>query len=69
MAVLDANGVELSSGDSVVVIKDLKLKGSKNSVKQGTKAKIRLTKKENEVEVTLDKLGKIILKTEFIKKA
>lgn len=69
MAVVDANGVELESGDSVVVIKDLKLKGSKNSVKQGTKAKIRLTKNDNEVEVTLDKLGKVILKTEFIKKA
>lgn len=69
MAVVDANGIELESGDSVVVIKDLKLKGSKNSVKQGTKAKIRLTKNDNEVEVTLDKLGKVILKTEFIKKA
>ena len=63
MAVVDVNGVELQSGDNIVVIKDLKLKGSKNSVKQGTKAKIRLTKNENEVECKLDKLGTVILKT------
>ncbi|VYS80408.1 alkylphosphonate utilization protein [Campylobacter ureolyticus] len=69
MAVADVNGVELQSGDNIVVIKDLKLKGSKNSVKQGTKAKIRLTKNENEVECKLDKLGTVILKTEFIRKA
>lgn len=69
MAVVDANGVELQSEDNIVVIKDLKLKGSKNSVKQGTKAKIRLTKNENEVECKLDKLGTVILKTEFIRKA
>ncbi|MCZ6102786.1 PhnA domain-containing protein [Campylobacter ureolyticus] len=69
MAVVDANGVELQSGDNIVVIKDLKLKGSKNSVKQGTKAKIRLTKNENEVECKLDKLGTVILKTESIRKA
>lgn len=69
MAVVDANGVELQSGDNIVVIKDLKLKGSKNSVKQGTKAKIRLTINENEVECKLDKLGTVILKTEFIRKA
>ncbi|MCR8684533.1 PhnA domain-containing protein [Campylobacter ureolyticus] len=69
MAVVDVNGVELQSGDNIVVIKDLKLKSSKNSVKQGTKAKIRLTKNENEVECKLDKLGTVILKTEFIRKA
>lgn len=63
MAVVDANGVELQSGDNIVVIKDLKLKSSKNSVKQGTKAKIRLTKNENEVECKLDKLGTVVLKT------
>lgn len=66
---VDVNGVELQSGDNIVVIKDLKLKGSKNSVKQGTKAKIRLTKNDNEVECKLDKLGTVILKTEFIRKA
>ncbi|MCZ6168241.1 alkylphosphonate utilization protein [Campylobacter ureolyticus] len=69
MAVVDVNGVELQSGDNIVVIKDLKLKSSKNSVKQGTKAKIRLTKNENEVECKLDKLGTVILKTEFLRKA
>lgn len=69
MAVVDVNGVELQSGDNIVVIKDLKLKGSKNIVKQGTKAKIRLTKNENEVECKLDKLGTVVLKTEFIRKA
>ena len=69
MAVVDANGVELQSGDNIVVIKDLKLKGSKNSVKQDKKKKIRLTKNENEVECKLDKLGTVILKTEFIRKA
>ncbi len=66
---VDANGIELESGDSIVVIKDLKLKGSKNSIKQGTKAKnIRLTNNSKEIECKIDKFGLVVLKTEFIKK-
>lgn len=65
----DCNGNELNSGDSIVVIKDLKLKGGGGTIKQDTKAKnIRVTSSDNEIECKVDKFGQVVLKTEFIKK-
>lgn len=65
----DANGVELNAGDSVSVIKDLRVKGAGATLKRGTTIKnIRLTGKDTEIEARVDKFGTIILKTEFLKK-
>ena len=64
----DSNGNELNDGDSVQVIKDLKVKGSSTTLKQGKVFKsIRLTSKEEEVECREGK-GTLVLKTCFLKK-
>ena len=64
IVVKDAHGVLLADGDTVAVVKDLKVKGSSEVLKQGTKFKnIRLTSDPREIES-----GKMVLKTEFIKK-
>lgn len=66
----DAHGNILANGDSIVLIKDLKLKGSNTVIKQGAKAKnIRLTDEEGLIECSIDGMKGIVLKTEFIKKA
>ncbi len=66
----DSNGNELNNGDSVSVIKDLKINGASSTLKRGTLIKnIKLTNKESEIEAKIDKLGVIVLKTEFLKKA
>ncbi|WP_027357907.1 alkylphosphonate utilization protein [Desulforegula conservatrix] len=68
MAVKDSNGNELNDGDSVQVIKDLKVKGSSITLKRGTSYKnIRLTSKDDEVECREGK-STIVLKTCFLKK-
>lgn len=68
MSVKDSNGNELSDGDSVQVIKDLKVKGSSITLKQGKAFKnIRLTSKDEEVECREGK-STIVLKTCFLKK-
>lgn len=68
MAVIDSNGNELNDGDSVQVIKDLKVKGSSITLKRGTSYKnIRLTSKDDEVECREGK-STIVLKTCFLKK-
>lgn len=65
----DSNGNELNAGDSVSVIKDLKIKGASGTIKRGTAVKnIKLIGKENEIEAKVDKFGLIVLKTEFLKK-
>ncbi|MGD9836481.1 MAG: alkylphosphonate utilization protein [Afipia sp.] len=70
MAVRDSNGNELKDGDSVVVIKDLKVKGSSSGLKRGTVVKnIRLTGNEDEIEGRTDKIKGLVLRTEFLKKA
>ena len=70
MAVRDSNGNELKEGDSVVVIKDLKVKGSSSGVKRGTVVKnIHLTANEDEIEGRTDKIKGLVLRTEFLKKA
>ena len=66
----DANGTELNAGDNVTLIKDLKVKGTGATLKRGTMVKnIKLTDDDKEIEGKIDKIGVIVLKTEFLKKA
>lgn len=68
MEVKDSNGNLLNEGDSVTVIKDLKVRGSSSVIKRGTTVKnIRLTDDEKEIEGRVDKTV-MVLKTEFLKK-
>jgi protein PhnA len=70
MAVRDSNGNELKEGDTVVVIKDLKVKGASSGLKRGTVVKnIHLTDNEDEIEGRTDKIKGLVLRTEFLKKA
>ena len=65
----DANGNELHDGDSVTVIKDLKIKGSSSVVKVGTKVKnIRLTEGDHDIDCKIDGIGAMQLKSEFVRK-
>ena len=65
---VDSNGAELQDGDSVTVIKDLKVKGSSMVIKRGIKVKsIRLTDNPEEVDCKIDG-SSIVLKTCFLKK-
>ena len=67
--VKDVNGNLLAEGDSVTVIKDLKLKGSSAVVKQGTKVKnIRLIDGDHNISCKIDGIGAMELKSEFVKK-
>ncbi len=66
----DAFGNVLVDGDSVTVIKDLKVKGSSSVVKVGTKVKnIRLVDGDHDIDCKIDGIGSMQLKTEFVKKA
>lgn len=66
----DSNGNILNDGDSVVVIKDLKVKGSSSVVKVGTKVKnIRLVDGDHDIDCKIDGIGAMKLKSEFVKKA
>ncbi|NLL27460.1 MAG: alkylphosphonate utilization protein [Bacteroidales bacterium] len=68
--VFDANGNELQDGDSVVVIKDLPVKGMPRPIKAGTKVKnIRLTDGDHNIDCKIDGFGAMALKSEFVKKA
>lgn len=70
LIVKDSNGTRLSDGDSVLVIKDLKVKGSSVTLKRGTLIKnIRLTSNEEEIECNAEKVKGLVLKTQFLKKA
>ncbi len=65
----DANGNVLQDGDSVTVIKDLKVKGSSSVVKVGTKVKnIRLVDGDHDIDCKIDGFGQMGLKSEFVKK-
>jgi len=69
-SVRDANGNILHSGDTVTVIKDLKVKGSSLVVKGGTKVKnIRLVDGDHDIDCKIDGIGAMQLKSEFVKKA
>ena len=68
--VRDAFGTELKDGDSLTVIKDLKVKGSSLVVKVGTKVKnIRIVAGEHDIDCKIDGIGAMQLKSEFVKKA
>jgi protein PhnA len=68
--VKDAFGTVLNDGDSVTVIKDLKIKGSSSVVKGGTKVKnIRLVEGDHDIDCKIDGVGAMSLKSEFVKKA
>ena len=66
----DANGNVLVDGDTVTVIKDLKVKGSSLVVKVGTKVKnIRLVDGDHDIDCKIDGIGAMKLKSQFVKKA
>ena len=66
----DSNGTKLADGDSVTLIKDLKVKGTSETLKRGTMVKnIRLTDDPAEVECSTKQVKGLVLRTEFLKKA
>ena len=68
--VRDAYGTVLGDGDTVTVIKDLKVKGASSSVKVGTKVKnIRLVSGDHNIDCKIDGFGAMQLKSEYVKKA
>ena len=68
--ITDANGNALVDGDTVTVIKDLKVKGSSSVVKVGTKVKnIRLVEGDHDIDCKIDGIGAMKLKSRFVKKA
>lgn len=70
LVVKDANSNVLVDGDTVVVIKDLKVKGSSSTLKIGTKVKnIRLVEGDHNIDCKIDGFGAMKLKSEFVKKA
>lgn len=65
----DANGNILQDGDTVTVIKDLKVKGASNVLKMGTRVKnIRLVDDDHNIDCKIDGFGAMKLKSEFVKK-
>jgi len=69
MTIKDCNGTPLNDGDSVTIIKDLKVKGTSSILKRGTLVKgIKLTGNEEEVDCRVNKV-QLVLKTCFLKKA
>lgn len=66
----DANGNLLQDGDTVILTKDLKVKGANVTLKRGTAARnIRLTGDPAEIECNVEKVRGLVLRTEFVKKA
>ena len=67
--VKDSNGNVLKDGDSVTIIKDLKVKGASSALKKGTKVKnIRLVDGDHNIDCKIDGFGAMSLKSEFVKK-
>jgi protein PhnA len=65
----DANGNVLNDGDTVTLIKDLKVKGSSSVIKVGTKVRnIRLVEGDHDIDCKVDGIGAMKLKSEFVKK-
>jgi protein PhnA len=70
LVVRDANGTLLKDGDSVVIVKDLKVKGAISALKVGTRVKsIRLVEGDHNIDCKIDGFGAMALKSEFVKKA
>ena len=67
---IDANGATLRDGDTVTLIKDLKVKGSSSVIKVGTKVKnIRIVEGDHNIDCRVEGIGGMKLKSEFVKKA
>jgi protein PhnA len=70
LVVRDAFGTVLADGDSVTMVKDLKVKGATSALKAGTKVKnIRLVDGDHNIDCRIDGFGAMALKSEFVKKA
>lgn len=70
LVVKDANGNILQDGDTVVVVKNLPVKGAPHPIKAGTKVKnIKLTDGDHNIDCKIDGFGSMALKSEFVKKA
>jgi len=70
LQIKDANGALLANGDSVVVVKDLPVKGAPKSIKAGTKVKnIRLVQGDHNIDCKIEGFGSMALKSEFVRKA
>ncbi|NOT35946.1 MAG: alkylphosphonate utilization protein [Saprospiraceae bacterium] len=70
--ILDSNGNELQSGDTIIIIKDLPVKGAPKAIKLGTKVKnIRLVESSNghNIDCKIDGFGAMSIKSEFVRKA
>jgi protein PhnA len=68
--VKDAHGNVLQNGDTVVIVKDMPVKGAPKALKAGTKVKnIRLTNGDHNIDCKIDGFGQMALKSEFVKKA
>ena len=68
--VLDSNGNILNNGDSVIIIKDLPVKGAPKPIKAGTKVKnICLVEGDHNIECKIDGFGSMALKSEFVRKS
>ena len=69
LVAIDANGNKLSDGDTVTLIKDLKVKGAPKDLKQGTRVKnIRIVEGDHNIDCKIDGFGAMKLKSEFVKK-
>ena len=69
LVVKDSNGNILKDGDSVTIIKDLKVKGASSALKKGTKVKnIKLVEGDHNIDCKIDGFGAMSLKSEFVKK-
>lgn len=69
LLVLDSNGTQLTDGDTITIIKDLKVKGAPKDIKQGTRVKnIRLVEGDHNIDCKVDGFGPMKLKSEFVKK-
>ena len=70
LVVKDSNGNILADGDSVVIVKDLPVKGAPKPIKAGTKVKsIRLVEGDHNIDCKIDGFGSMALKSEFVRKA
>jgi protein PhnA len=69
LVVKDAHGNKLKDGDSVTIIKDLKVKGATSALKVGTKVRnIKLVEGDHNIDCRIDGFGAMQLKSEFVKK-
>ena len=69
LVAIDANGNKLAVGDTVTLIKDLKVKGAPKDLKQGTRVKnIRIVEGDHNIDCKIDGFGAMKLKSEFVKK-